>query len=333
MSARTKQIPAVKAGSERKIVFNFFQKNNAQVKTEQLVPQKEILPLDSECSFIKDAGIFFENPTLLMQIANITGKPLEKIIKIIEMTGISVEKTCSESLKIISKLAMKKFPETDNIDLPFEEACQSSKQTDRKYKIYTGMSGAAGGLGGLFTAPIELPVTTGIMFRSIAHIASCFGEDVHRSETHLECLSIFSLGGANDYIHQKDQSLESTYYTSRIGMTMMSREFGNMIAQLGEQSLADLLQKSAGSVLMKILESVVSKFGVVLSEKLAVMALPIVSVGSAALINVAFTDYFNQAAIYHFGIRHLERKYGEKTIRELYLNSFSALEKQQKKIS
>jgi EcsC protein family len=56
-------------------------------------------------------------------------------------------------------------------------------------------SGAAGGAFGLPTLPIELPVSTIIMLRSIADIARNEGEDLSDPETALSCLEVFALGG------------------------------------------------------------------------------------------------------------------------------------------
>lgn len=50
------------------------------------------------------------------------------------------------------------------------------------------------------------------------------------------------------------------------------------------------------------------------------------TIGGAA-INACFTDYFNRIALYHFGIRKLERLYGERVVETTYreeLEAFSA---------
>jgi hypothetical protein len=56
-------------------------------------------------------------------------------------------------------------------------------------------SGAAGGTLGLAALPVELPVSTVIMLRSIADIARSEGEDLSDPEAALSCIEVFALGG------------------------------------------------------------------------------------------------------------------------------------------
>ena len=56
-------------------------------------------------------------------------------------------------------------------------------------------SGAVGGSFGLAALPVELPISTLIMLRSIGDIARSEGEDLSSPETALACLQVFALGG------------------------------------------------------------------------------------------------------------------------------------------
>jgi hypothetical protein len=56
-------------------------------------------------------------------------------------------------------------------------------------------SGAAGGTFGLAALPVELPVSTVIMLRSIADIARSEGDDLSDPEAALSCVEVFALGG------------------------------------------------------------------------------------------------------------------------------------------
>ena len=62
-------------------------------------------------------------------------------------------------------------------------------------KAFAATSGAVGGSFGLAALPIELPISTVIMLRSIGDIARAEGEDLHDPETALNCLQVFALGG------------------------------------------------------------------------------------------------------------------------------------------
>jgi hypothetical protein len=63
------------------------------------------------------------------------------------------------------------------------------------HKALAATSGAVGGSFGLAALPIELPVSTVIMLRSIGDIARAEGEDLRDPETALSCLQVFALGG------------------------------------------------------------------------------------------------------------------------------------------
>src|SRR5262249_33264605 len=63
------------------------------------------------------------------------------------------------------------------------------------HKVMATASGAVGGSVGLAALPIELPISTVIMLRSIAEIARSEGEDLADPETALACIEVFALGG------------------------------------------------------------------------------------------------------------------------------------------
>jgi hypothetical protein len=63
------------------------------------------------------------------------------------------------------------------------------------HKALAATSGAVGGSFGLAALPIELPISTVIMLRSIGDVARAEGEDLRDPETTLSCLQVFALGG------------------------------------------------------------------------------------------------------------------------------------------
>jgi hypothetical protein len=54
------------------------------------------------------------------------------------------------------------------------------------------------------------------------------------------------------------------------------------------------------------------------SQKFLAQGLPVIGAVTGAAINAAFTDHFNAVARYHFGIRKLERQFGEELIQAAY---------------
>jgi hypothetical protein len=70
---------------------------------------------------------------------------------------------------------------------------------------------------------------------------------------------------------------------------------------------------------------IVSRFGMVVSDKVAASAVPVIGAVSGAAINVIFMDHFQRIARGHFTIRRLERMYGSSAIRQHYSTLASGL--------
>jgi hypothetical protein len=59
--------------------------------------------------------------------------------------------------------------------------------------LYTGIAGGLGGIFGIGSLPIELPVTTTLLLRSIAAIARNQGEDLSQLDSRLAYVEVFAL--------------------------------------------------------------------------------------------------------------------------------------------
>ena len=71
-------------------------------------------------------------------------------------------------------------------------------------------------------------------------------------------------------------------------------------------------------VLLKFVTQVAARFGVVVSQKVAAQALPIVGALGGAAVNYAFMEHFQEIARGHFTVRRLERLFGKGAIRAEY---------------
>ena len=71
-------------------------------------------------------------------------------------------------------------------------------------------------------------------------------------------------------------------------------------------------------VLVRLIAQIASRFGVVVTQKLAAQAVPIVGALGGAAVNYAFIDHFQEIARAHFTVRRLERRYGKDAVREAY---------------
>jgi hypothetical protein len=63
---------------------------------------------------------------------------------------------------------------------------------------------------------------------------------------------------------------------------------------------------------------VAARFGVVVTQKVAAQALPLVGALGGAAVNYAFIEHFQEIARGHFTVRRLERIYGKGRIRAEY---------------
>jgi hypothetical protein len=168
-------------------------------------------------------------------------------------------------------------------------------------------TGAGGGSLGLPALAVELPVTTTIMLRSVADIARSEGESVSQLDTKLACLEVFALGGST----KTDDGTETGYFFVRAALARTISEAAQYIAEKG-------IAKEGAPVLVRLIAVLASRFGVIVSEKVAAQAIPLIGAAGGALINTIFIDHFQNMARGHFIIRRLERQYGKELIRQEY---------------
>ena len=156
--------------------------------------------------------------------------------------------------------------------------------SDNMHKAMGALSGALGGLGGLPTALLELPVATTVIFRAVQGVAAHYGEDPQGEDTRMECLAVFGSGGPGS----ADDGVDTSFFGARLGLT--------------------------GAAVHGLLGKVAPRFATVLSQKLAAQAVPILGAAAGAGTNYAFTDYYVQMAHVHFGLRKLARDKGEAAV-------------------
>jgi hypothetical protein len=65
-------------------------------------------------------------------------------------------------------------------------------------------------------------------------------------------------------------------------------------------------------------KSLKRSFGVVVTQKLAAQAVPVIGALGGAAVNYAFIDHFQEVARAHFVVRRLERRYGKDAVRTAY---------------
>jgi hypothetical protein len=73
-----------------------------------------------------------------------------------------------------------------------------------------------------------------------------------------------------------------------------------------------------GPVLVRLVAQIAARFGVVVTQKLAAQAVPVIGAFGGAVVNYAFIDHLQEIARAHFTVRRLERRYGKEAVRMAY---------------
>jgi hypothetical protein len=67
-----------------------------------------------------------------------------------------------------------------------------------------------------------------------------------------------------------------------------------------------------------LVSEIASRFGVIVSERFAASAIPVIGAVGGAAVNLMFMNHFQRIAQAHFTIRRLERRYGQALVRHHY---------------
>jgi hypothetical protein len=135
--------------------------------------------------------------------------------------------------------------------------------------------GAAGGAGGLPTALAELPVTTTLLLRVIQGVAVDYGFDPEAENVQFDCVQVFSAAGPLS----GDDGSDLGFLSARIALS--------------------------GKAMQAVIARVAPKLAVVLGQKLAAQAVPVLGAVAGAATNYAYTSYYEDMAHVHFGLRKL----------------------------
>lgn len=275
--------------------------------------------------FIAEAARYFERRSFAVSAANIVGKPVEFAV---DNLPVRVKEGVATATRKAMEAALKVAVQT--LDQPgevrpdpgnFEMTNLIVRSSNRGHTVLTAVLGGVSGFLGGWTIGAELPLTTTIMMRAIADTAKRFGEDVSRPEVQLECMSIFALGSKSP----ADDAMESAYYTARIGLGALVKDAAAFVAGKSGKDLAELLAKRSAPIVSSLLVRIAQRFKIVVSEKLIAQAVPVVGAVGGATLNTLFTEHYNKVAMYHFGLKNLERKYGVEVVRSEYLGSMNVV--------
>lgn len=135
--------------------------------------------------------------------------------------------------------------------------------------------GAAGGAGGLPTAMAELPVTTTLLLRVIQGVAVEHGFDPEAESVQFDCVQVFAAAGPLS----GDEGADLGFLSARLALS--------------------------GRAMQAVIAKIAPKLAVVLGQKLAAQAVPVLGAVAGAATNYAYTSYYQDVAHVHFGLRKL----------------------------
>lgn len=272
--------------------------------------------------FLTDAVKFLESPSIIMKLSDMVGKPLELAQKALpEKAQLALQSAVNKSLHKALEVAIRSIPKTGVKDHDWLKIQEKVQIKNYLHIAATSTTGAIGGFFGLAGLAVELPISTTIMIRSITDIASNYGVDLDKMENRLECLYVFSLGTKGKF----DDAMESSYLSSRIAFANSIRVAAEFLVIHSAKEVLNAIEKGSAPALLQFLSRIAAYFKIAVTEKMLAEAVPVIGAVGGAAINAAFTDFFNNAAKFHFGIKRLEAEFGQEFIKGEYQKVLSKI--------
>lgn len=256
----------------------------------------------NELTTLEDAYAKLENPSLAIRISSAVGMPVEAVTRELgkrapDVIVETVSKSTHKALEMVLQSSMRSI--------------KGKEQTSASPRLHTAAAmttGAVAGFFGLETLIVELPLTTGIMFRSIADIARAEGESPTDPETFLNCMQVFAMGSRES---KADDAAETSYYGVRVALSKAVTDALQYVAAHG-------MGGATAPALVRLISALASRFGIVVTQKAMAQTIPVIGAIGGGLVNTVFISHFQDMARGHFAIRALERKYGATMVQDAY---------------
>ncbi|MGV2291087.1 EcsC family protein [Trinickia sp. YCB016] len=247
-----------------------------------------------------------ESSSLTMKLAGMVGSPVEKLIS-------SLPAVANEKIADATQIALRKCLQIALRTLGKAEQSSSGafeKPSNLLHKLAVATTGAAGGAFGFLALPVELPVTTTLMFRSICDIARSEGEDLTAIDSQLQCLAVLGMGSLPK-AGSAGEDAEFGYFLVRGALAQQVSKASSEIAAKG-------FTAHSSTALVRLVNAIASRFSVQVSEQVAAKSIPAIGAVLGAMVNTVFIDHFQQMAHGHFTVRRLERRYGLEAVKAAY---------------
>jgi len=241
---------------------------------------------------LRTAFLILERPGFAARISEAAGKPVHRALR---MTPRSIETPLVRAIEAALTRAL---------DLAIRSLVDAPGREGGSFAL-AGASGAISGFFGAGALALELPMTTTLILRAIAEVARRHGEDLSKFEPRIQCVAVLGLAA------QGRESPDVGYFAARAA-------FGRLISGASVALFERGAASSSAPVTGAIIEAIAPRFGVVVSERAAASALPVLGVIGGATLNMLFVRHFQRTAHGHFTIRRLERLYGPKLVGAYY---------------
>ncbi|ABC38109.1 ecsC family protein [Burkholderia thailandensis E264] len=284
---------------------------------------------------LRRAKLALESPSLTIKLTSVVGAPVEKMIG--KLPGFATDKINDATQLALRKclhIALRTLGKSGGVA---SEGETPSKPSNLLHKLAVATTGAAGGAFGLFALPVELPVTTTLMFRSICDIARSEGEDLSSAEAQLQCLAVLGMGGGFGPLpgagtrgkpsgkadgeprgrepHGERDKVEED---ADIGYFVLRGALAQAVSKASSEIASKGFATHGSTALLRLVQSIASRFSVQVTEQIAAKSIPAIGAVLGAMVNTLFIDHFQQAAHGHFAVRRLERKYGQTAVKAAY---------------
>jgi hypothetical protein len=241
---------------------------------------------------LQAAFVILERPDFAARISEAAGRPVRQALR---MTPRSIETPLARAVEAALRRAL-------NLAI---RSMTDGPGRDRGSFALAGAGGAISGFFGAGALALELPMTTTLMLRAIAEVARRHGEDLSTLESRMQCLAVLGLAA------QGRESPDVGYFAARAA-------FGRLISAASASLFERGAASSSGPVVNAIIRAIAPRFGVVVSERAAASALPVLGALGGATLNMLFVRHFQRTAHGHFTVRRLERLYGPEVVGAYY---------------
>jgi hypothetical protein len=145
-------------------------------------------------------------------------------------------------------------------------------------------TGAVGGAAGLAGSLVELPLTITVMLHAIRAEALAAGYDPDDPAVRMTCVEVFAAGSPL----QSDDGVNTAFLSARMAV--------------------------AGNGFQRILAVVVPRLSLILGEKLALQAVPLIGAVTGAALNAMFLTYYREMARIRFRLLRLAESHGAEAV-------------------